>query len=144
LISLCEAPGVCEIWLVIVLSRVLAEKARSKGHTPHGYVAMLVVLWICGEIGGLVFGFVVTEFILSKRFGDGEPIYVLAYVFGLLGALMAVGISFGAVSLLPDYGTQLRRGRLDRYDDRDDDRRRPDDRRSSWDKGDKWDRGEEW
>jgi hypothetical protein len=143
-ISSCEAPAVCEIWLVIVLSRVLAEKARSKGHTPHGYVAMLVVLWICGEIGGLVLGFVVSEFILPKRFGDGEPNFMLVYGLGLLGALSAVGISFGVVSLLPDYGMQLGRRGLDRYDDGDKGRHRAHDRRSSWDKGDKWDKGEEW
>jgi hypothetical protein len=135
---------VCEIWLVIVLSRVLAEKARTKGHSPHGYVAMLVVLWIFGEIGGLVFGFVTTEFILSKRFGGGNSDFGFAYMFGLLGALAAVGISFGVVSLLPDYGTQRRGRRLDRDDDRGDDRRRTDDRCSSWDKGDKWVKGEEW
>jgi Ni/Fe-hydrogenase subunit HybB-like protein len=139
----------CEIWLLTVLGRQLADRARTKGHSPGGYVTMMVLLWIGFEIGGFIFGMVVSHRINPNRF-DNDAFFPIAYGFALAGAAAAVGISFGIVTILPDYGTPRSPRRFDRTVDRYDDRPTPDDRRAGWDKddqwrmSDKWDKDEKW
>jgi hypothetical protein len=128
-------PIMCEIFLVWALGKQLAEYARRKGHTPAGYVVILVVLWIAGEIGGFIVGAIISTLGSSGggTYGGGyggggyggssEPNIVIFYGCAILGAALGAAISFGIVALLPDYGgaNQVagfpRRG-LDRYDDR--------------------------
>jgi hypothetical protein len=158
----------CEIFLLWGLGRHLAEKARMKGHTPAGYVVILVVLWIVGEVLGFCVGL-----FLATGGGRGmsqEPNGFLIWGLGILGAAVGAAISFGIVALLPDYGGAHQLGypyprSRNRYDEpynryadapdyRQDQYRRSDPpptrdegftrREERWDKGDKWDKSDKW
>ena len=74
-----------EIVILFFLARKVGEIVRSKGRKAGWYQALVVVLWIGGELTGGVIGGIVGA--LTDT-GMG-----LAYVFALLGAAVGAGIS---------------------------------------------------
>ncbi len=130
----------CEILLMYFLGKRIAAIAGEKGRGATGYVIMMVLLWVSGEVVGGIFGAILV--------GGQEDKMVVAYACALFGAVVGAGLSFLIVSNLSPLEDDLprrrrpRRDRLDeddydrprrrrRDDDEDDDedrpRRRPDD-----------------
>ncbi|MEA2603803.1 MAG: hypothetical protein QOF89_4795 [Acidobacteriota bacterium] len=73
-----------EILALIYLTRKNGAIAEKKGHSRVWYKFLTVLLWLGGEIGGVILG----TFLASGGEGGG-PVYGL----GLLGALMGAGLS---------------------------------------------------
>jgi hypothetical protein len=75
----------------------LGKMLRNKGHESAGYEALLVYLWLAGEIGGFILGTVLT--FDSKT---GEPDWLLAVALALVGIIAAAAIVFAIAVRLPD------------------------------------------
>ncbi|HEY1186836.1 MAG TPA: hypothetical protein VGE74_04220, partial [Gemmata sp.] len=71
-----------EILILIALGRSIAAKARTKGRSGPLFVLLLVGLWVCGEVGGIIAGAAIS-FVL----GDDEANLVFVLGGGLLGAI---------------------------------------------------------
>ena len=65
--------------------------AENKGRKRGGYIAMFVILWILGEFIGAFAGAMATR-------SEGFEIYI----FAILGAGVACGLSFLVMSILSD------------------------------------------
>jgi F0F1-type ATP synthase assembly protein I len=74
-----------EIILLIYLTRHVGETVQAKGRRSGWFKLMTVLLWIGGEITGMVIGVIV-----SRLSDTGNA---LIYVFALVGAAMGAGIS---------------------------------------------------
>ena len=121
----------CEIIILIVLCNSIAAKARDKGRSVPGFVILLIVLWIGGELAGAIAGAV---FSVAKN-GGGEPDMLFTYGGALAGAIVGALIAFGIVSAMsPVY----QRGEYDDYDDRGRGRDDYDDRPRRRDRDDRW------
>jgi hypothetical protein len=86
----------CEIVLLILLSKKVAEITRDKGYSAAPFVIFLILAWFGGEIMGGLFGFVL--------FSDQEDPPFAVYLLALVGAAVGVGVTFLTVNLLPDQG----------------------------------------
>jgi hypothetical protein len=128
-----------EFYFLSRLCGSLGEMLRAKGRNPTGYQVLLVVLWIGGEIAGLITGLIIGFVVV-----DNEDI---AWLFGVGGVVAGAACGGGFVFLLAKslpslegaHGTdpegaygpgwrQSDRERLRRLDDRYD-RKGRDDRR---------------
>jgi hypothetical protein len=137
-----------EVILVWIMGKNIAAKAKAKGHAPAGYVVLLVVLWLIGEIGGAIVGFAITAARDGIRQDDGE--ILLVYVGAIFGAILGAITSFIIVGALPDRSS--RQWDLDYKDEEEDEFRRrrsreapgeyDDPRRveDKWDKDERFDR----
>lgn len=115
-----------EILILIVLCRNIAAKARAKGRSGGGFGFLLVVLWICGEVGGGIVGLVAAT---ALGGGDDGP-EILLILGGMLGgAILGAVIAFAIVgSIAPATPA----GRYDDDDDYDDRPRRARPRDDRW------------
>jgi hypothetical protein len=107
-----------EIFLVIAMAKAIGKNAAAKGHSGIPYQILLVILWIVGEIGGLLIGVVITEAGSSSNSsssGEGAD-FCFPYICALIGAGCGAGIAFGVVGLLPE--GERRRRPDDDFDDR--------------------------
>jgi len=77
---------VLEILLVIYLCKQIGNMLRNKGRSPGWYQALLVVLWIFGEIAGGI-----TAMLLLN---DGTGFNAAAYLGALCGAAVGAGVAF--------------------------------------------------
>ena len=77
-----------EIILVAGLAVWIGKIAKGKGRSGGGYIAMLIGLWIGGEIAGAVIGFSV-----------GLEVYAI-YGLAILGAIAGAVITFVVVACL--------------------------------------------
>src|SRR5215207_8361128 len=82
-----------EIIALIYLTRYVGDIAKSKGRRPGWFKLMTVVLWIGGELMGLVVGGIVAA--LSDSSGDPESDagMIFVYLFALVGAAAGAGLS---------------------------------------------------
>jgi len=112
----------CEILLLVLMGKKIAQMANEKGRSGALFVVMLVLCWFGGEIFGAIFGAILVG-------GDEDKMFV-AYLCGLVGAGAGAGLTFLTVSLLTpahDYEEDFRPRRRPRrvsLDDEDDDRPR--------------------
>jgi hypothetical protein len=88
-----------EILFIIFLAKKIGAKVRDKGRTAGGYQALLVLLWVGGEITGFILGF---------SMGMENGAYLLALMGAATGAVIA-WIVASAVKPLnqPMYGHQV-------------------------------------
>jgi Na+-transporting methylmalonyl-CoA/oxaloacetate decarboxylase beta subunit len=74
-----------EIIILIFLTRHVGEIVRSKGRAAGWFQVLAVVLWIGGELTGVIVGIIVGALTDSGM--------LLAYLFALFGAAAGAGIS---------------------------------------------------
>lgn len=122
-----------EILVLWGLGKKIAAMASAKGHAPGGYVALLVVSWIIGEVGGIILGMFLTG---AMHRADDDMVMLLPLLCALIGIVVAAMSSFALVAALPDRKLALERLEDDRdpYEDRWDDRRGG---RDAWDRDDR-------
>lgn len=99
-----------EIILLWVMGKKVVGIARSKGRSGTPYVFLLLGLWFGGEIGGAVFGAVIS--LISNP--HQEPSFGIMYGLALLGAAIGAILTFVIVNSLPPIETYG-----DDYDDYD-------------------------
>ena|SRR5215207_627744 len=82
-----------EIIALIYLTRHVGGIVKSKGRRPGWFKLMTVLLWIGGELTGMVVGGIVAA--LSDSGGDpaGDAGLSFVYVFALAGAAAGAGLS---------------------------------------------------
>lgn len=86
-----------EILIVIGLCRTMGRILRAKGRKPLMMQVMLVVMWIVGEFtGGFIAGIVHV-----MRHGQNVEMGFGVYLFAMVGAAIAAGITFMVAHLLP-------------------------------------------
>jgi len=78
-----------EILLIIHLCKKIGTKIRSRGGSPGGYQALLVLMWFGGEILGAILGGVFTAII-----NPHEEMFLLAYLFAIIGAVIGAATAF--------------------------------------------------
>src|SRR5947209_5801550 len=81
-----------EILLVVGLSKMIAATVREKGRKPTGYVVLLVLLWIGGEIMGAIVGVVIAA--LHNPGALHQDFNIGTYVCALIGAACGAAIAF--------------------------------------------------
>jgi hypothetical protein len=86
-----------EIVLMIWLCKKIGRELREKGQNPTWYQVLTVVLWVGGEILGMLLGTLIGE----TLGGDGEPDACFAYLLALLGAAGGAGLAYLIASNVP-------------------------------------------
>ena len=81
-----------EIIIVWQIAKRIGNEAIQKGLKKGSYQVMAVLLWFIGEFTGAVLGGIL--------FGPDAAFWIV-YVFGLVGAVVGTGISFGIMKFLP-------------------------------------------
>ncbi len=75
-----------EILLVIYLCKQISNILRNKGRSPGWYQALLVALWIFGEVAGGITAMLLLD--------DGTGFNAIAYLGALSGAAVGAGVAF--------------------------------------------------
>ena len=83
-----------EIILLWVLGKKVAAIASNKGRSGTPYVLLLVLLWFCGEVGGVLAGIAVSQILVMND--DSEILVVI--VGALIGAITGAVIAFVVVN----------------------------------------------
>lgn len=86
-----------EILLLIFLSKKIGGIARNKGRSGGGYIALLIFLWIGGEITGALIGAFATADSSNQC-----VVYIMALFGAAAGALIAFTVA-SAMSPKPGY-----------------------------------------
>jgi hypothetical protein len=84
-----------ELFCLVLLTRRIDEICAAKHRAAGGWRVLLVLLWVAGEIAGLILGAIFT---LAK---PGAPdIYVAAtiYIAALIGAALGAVLCFWVVN----------------------------------------------
>lgn len=82
-----------EIIALIYLTRYVGDIAKSKGRPSGRFKLMTVLLWIGGEVTGMVVGGIIAA--LRDRVGDpeGDSGMVFVYLLALVGAAVGAALS---------------------------------------------------
>jgi hypothetical protein len=100
-----------ELVFVYYLCKGLGKRARAKGYRPVWLQALLVLLWIGGEIGGAVVATIVALIVSPPAdMATFEPPMLPLYLGALCGAGIGAGMAFAIVALLPDKSSETEEG----------------------------------
>ena len=85
-----------EIFVVIALTKRIANRAREKGQSAGMFGFLLVACWIVGEFTGAFAG------AIASAAGGGEPQMIVVYAGALMGAAAGAMLANGLLGLAKD------------------------------------------
>lgn len=87
-----------EVIVIYFLAKKIGSICEEKGHEPGKYKIIAALLWIVGEIGGMVIGFMMLGFESGMSF-----VLFFTITGGILGAIL----SFIIANSLPDQSEDM-------------------------------------
>jgi membrane protein DedA with SNARE-associated domain len=115
-----------EIILIVIIFKKIAPMITEKGRSPAGYIVAFVVLWIGGELVGVVVGTIIAVAYINSLF--------MVPIFAVLGAAVGGTIGYLIANSVPPLDDPRRKA-LQKFDDDDDRERERWRRRHDDDKG---------